>query len=113
MKTPAAVLWEYGQDWQVEEIELDDPREGEVLVRLAASGLPRVYWLFVLATLLFTLGNSSDAFLSLRSQQLGVTIRDLLLMIVAFNITNAVVAWPVGALSDRVGRRETGLLHGG
>jgi NDMA-dependent alcohol dehydrogenase len=39
VKTQAAVLWEYGQDWQVEEIELDDPREGEVLVRLAASGL--------------------------------------------------------------------------
>src|SRR6185369_10330528 len=60
---------------------------------------------FVLATLLFTLGNSSDAFLALRSQQLGVTVRDLLLVIIAFNLTNAVVAWPVGALSDRVGRR--------
>jgi len=39
VKTQAAVLWEYGQDWQIEELELDDPREGEVLVRLAASGL--------------------------------------------------------------------------
>ena len=39
MKIPAAVLWEYGQDWRVEEMDLDDPREGEVLVRLAASGL--------------------------------------------------------------------------
>ncbi|GAA4434026.1 NDMA-dependent alcohol dehydrogenase [Georgenia halophila] len=39
MRTQAAVLWEYGQDWTIEEIELDDPRDGEVLVRLAASGL--------------------------------------------------------------------------
>jgi S-(hydroxymethyl)glutathione dehydrogenase/alcohol dehydrogenase len=39
MKTQAAVLWEYGQDWQIEELELDDPRAGEVMVRLAASGL--------------------------------------------------------------------------
>lgn len=39
MKTQAAVLWEYGKDWQTEELELDDPREGEVLVRLAATGL--------------------------------------------------------------------------
>jgi NDMA-dependent alcohol dehydrogenase len=39
VKTQAAVLWEYGQDWQIEELELDDPREGEVMVRLAASGL--------------------------------------------------------------------------
>ncbi|WP_431874176.1 NDMA-dependent alcohol dehydrogenase [Amycolatopsis sacchari] len=39
MKTTAAVLWEYGKDWEIEELELDEPREGEVLVRLAASGL--------------------------------------------------------------------------
>jgi NDMA-dependent alcohol dehydrogenase len=39
VRTEAAVLWEYGQDWQIEELELDDPQEGEVLVRLAASGL--------------------------------------------------------------------------
>ena len=39
MKNSAAVLWGVGQDWSVEEIELDGPREGEVLVRLAASGL--------------------------------------------------------------------------
>jgi MFS family permease len=74
-------------------------------LRRAAAGLPPAYWLFVVATLLFTLGNSSDAFLALRSQQLGVTVRDLLLVIIAFNVTNAVVAWPVGALSDRIGRR--------
>jgi S-(hydroxymethyl)glutathione dehydrogenase/alcohol dehydrogenase len=39
MKQSAAILWGVGQDWSVEEIELDGPREGEVLVRLAASGL--------------------------------------------------------------------------
>ncbi len=39
MQTKAAVLWEYGRDWEIEELTLDDPREGEVLVRLAASGL--------------------------------------------------------------------------
>ncbi|WP_346054608.1 NDMA-dependent alcohol dehydrogenase [Amycolatopsis dongchuanensis] len=39
MKTTAAVLWEYGKDWEIEELELDEPHEGEVLVRLAASGL--------------------------------------------------------------------------
>lgn len=74
-------------------------------LRAAMSGLPVAYWLFVAASLIFTIGNSSDAFLALRSQQLGVTVRDLLLALIAFNVTNAVVAWPVGALSDRIGRR--------
>src|SRR5436305_2057456 len=39
MKTTAAILWEVGKDWSVEEIELDPPKGGEVLVKLAASGL--------------------------------------------------------------------------
>ncbi len=39
MKTRAAILWEVGADWSVEEIELDPPKAGEVLVKLAASGL--------------------------------------------------------------------------
>ncbi|MGA3058138.1 MAG: MFS transporter [Candidatus Limnocylindrales bacterium] len=66
---------------------------------------PRAFWLFMLANALFTLGNSSDAFLALRSQNLGLTLLALLLTIVAFNATNALVAWPAGALSDRIGRR--------
>ena len=39
MKTKAAILWEVNQPWSVEEIELDPPGPGEVLVKLAASGM--------------------------------------------------------------------------
>jgi NDMA-dependent alcohol dehydrogenase len=39
METEAAILWEPHTDWSVEPIELDPPRAGEVLVRLAASGM--------------------------------------------------------------------------
>jgi S-(hydroxymethyl)glutathione dehydrogenase/alcohol dehydrogenase len=39
MKTKGALLWGVGKDWSVEEIEVGDPREGEVTVQLAASGL--------------------------------------------------------------------------
>jgi len=39
MKTKAAVLWGLNEKWQVEEVELDAPKESEVLVRLTASGL--------------------------------------------------------------------------
>lgn len=67
---------------------------------------PAAFWIFVAASGLFTLGNSSDAFIALRSQALGVSVRDLLLIVIAFNVVDAVVAWPVGALSDRIGRRR-------
>ncbi|HEX3087196.1 MAG TPA: NDMA-dependent alcohol dehydrogenase [Ilumatobacteraceae bacterium] len=39
MKTKAAILWERHTPWSVEEIDLDPPKAGEVLVKLAASGM--------------------------------------------------------------------------
>ena len=39
MKTRAAVLWDRNKEWSVEEIELDPPKQGEVLVALGGSGL--------------------------------------------------------------------------
>jgi S-(hydroxymethyl)glutathione dehydrogenase/alcohol dehydrogenase len=39
VKTKAAILWEVNQPWSVEEIDLDPPGPGEVLVELAASGM--------------------------------------------------------------------------
>jgi NDMA-dependent alcohol dehydrogenase len=39
VKTKAAILWERRTPWSVEEIELDPPKSGEVLVKLAASGM--------------------------------------------------------------------------
>jgi S-(hydroxymethyl)glutathione dehydrogenase/alcohol dehydrogenase len=39
MQTRAAILYGVGHDWSVEDIELDEPKAGEVKVKLAASGL--------------------------------------------------------------------------
>jgi len=39
METQAAILWENATEWSVEPIELDPPKDGEVLVRLVASGM--------------------------------------------------------------------------
>ncbi len=39
MRSEAAILWEPGAPWSVEEIELDPPKAGEVLVEMVASGM--------------------------------------------------------------------------
>ena len=39
MRTKAAVLWELGGKWEVDEVELDPPKSGEVLLKLTASGM--------------------------------------------------------------------------
>jgi MFS family permease len=52
---------------------------------------------------LFTLGNSSDAFLVLRAQQVGLTVLQILLALVTFNLVYAVASAPSGAPADRIG----------
>ena len=37
--TRAAVLWGVGEDWKIEEIELDDPKPGDVLVTMKVAGM--------------------------------------------------------------------------
>jgi MFS family permease len=90
---------------RVEPDEATSPAADDEETGLPAR-FPAAFWVFVAAVGLFTLGNSSDAFVALRSQDLGASVRDLLLVVVAFNVVDALVAWPVGALSDRVGRRR-------
>lgn len=61
---------------------------------------------FMLIVILFTLGNSSDAFLILRAQNAGLSVVGVLGMMLSFNLIYALLSTPAGALSDRVGRRR-------
>jgi MFS family permease len=74
--------------------------------RLSMSGLGGPYRRFVLAVVLFTLGNSSDAFLVLRAQERGLSVLGILGMLVAFKIVYTAVAAPAGRLSDTMGRKK-------
>ena len=66
------------------------------------------YFLFVL--ILFTLGNSSDAFILLRGQERGLSLLQVMGMSLTFNAIYTVFAGPLGAWSDRVGRRRLLLI---
>lgn len=71
-----------------------------------APRLGRPFLAFVGIVVVFTLGNSSDAFLILRAQSVGLSVIAILGMMLTFNLVYAVVAAPAGALSDRIGRRR-------
>jgi MFS family permease len=77
----------------------------------ARAVLGRRFVLFVLIMLVFTLGNSSDAFLVLRTHSTGLPLTGVLGMMLSFNLVYALASGPAGALSDRVGRRR--LIVGG
>jgi MFS family permease len=60
---------------------------------------------FLLILLLFTLGNSTDAFLLLRAGDLGVGAVAIPLLWAFFHVVKMASVYPFGALSDRLGRR--------
>ncbi len=71
----------------------------------SAAALPRSFWVTMLPILIFTLGNSTDAFLLLRASQLGVPTALIPLVWVLLHLVKSASSTPAGALSDRVGRR--------
>ncbi len=74
--------------------------------RIAFRGLGHRFVRFIGIVALFTLGNSSDAFLVLRAQERGLSVVSVLGTLIAFNLVYTVTSTPAGSLSDRVGRRR-------
>jgi MFS family permease len=79
---------------------------------LAQSGkLSGRFWMYLTVVLLFTLGNSTDAFLLLRANQLGVPVALAPILWAVLNFVKAATGTYGGQLSDRVGRKP--LIVGG
>ena len=64
----------------------------------------------MVVTGLFALGNSSDVFLILRAQNLGVVAVLIPVLYMAYNLVYSGLAIPAGMVADRVGRRKVALL---
>jgi MFS family permease len=71
---------------------------------------PSGYWKYLLVTALFGLGNSSNAFLIMRTQEVGASLEHTILIYAAFNLTAALVSYPAGSLSDAWGRKNVLLV---
>jgi MFS family permease len=69
-----------------------------------ATPLPRSFYGYLAIVLLFSLGNSSDAFLLLRARDLGVPLALLPMLWVALHIVKLVSSYLGGSWSDRVPR---------
>jgi MFS family permease len=82
------------------------PLSARAVAGLAARARGAALARYLGAVALFGLGNSSDAFLLLRAQQLGVAVKWIPLLWMAHNGTKAALSTWGGALSDRVGRRR-------
>lgn len=75
-------------------------------VRSAWTEMPAGFRKYLLIILIFTLGNSTDAFLLMRAQHLGVPVALLPAIWVTLHVVKTAFSVPGGALSDRMGRKQ-------
>ena len=62
-----------------------------------------VIWLFFLTVFILNLGHFSEAFLLLRSQEIGLKVSFIPIVFVVMNVAYAIVAVPFGHLADKIG----------
>ena len=74
------------------------------LSRSELSQLGRSYWWVVAIAAVFSLARFSEAFLVLRAQSIGLPLMLVPVVLVVMNIAYSLSAFPIGILSDRVGR---------
>lgn len=79
--------------------------------KFALKSLGREFLIFIEIVSIFTLGNSSDAFIVLRAQDTGLNLIGITSMLVVFNLVYSLISTPAGILSDRIGRKR--LIIGG
>jgi len=79
---------------------------GKANVTSARARLPGSFYHVLFAVTLFSLGNSSDMFLVMRAQSIGIPATHAPLLGLVFNITYTLFSWPAGRYSDRFSRRS-------
>lgn len=75
------------------------PKKGSIFGEAARLPVSYLYVLFAIG--LFSIGNSSDMFLVLRAQSVGIPASHAPLLGLIFNITFTAASWPAGRISDR------------
>jgi MFS family permease len=78
----------------------------EAKIDVSPRQFPPAYWKYLLAIALFGLGNSSNAFLILRTQDIGASLENTILIYATFNLVAALISYPAGSLTDRWGGRN-------
>jgi MFS family permease len=87
------------------------PLSVKAKVEAKKAPLSGLFYYLMFAVALFSIGNSSDMFLVLRAQNIGIGAAFAPLLGLVFNITYTAFSWPAGKLSDRMSKKV--LVSGG
>jgi MFS family permease len=85
--------------------EAKKPKES-LYKKFSVRDFPKKYYLLLAIIFLFTLGNSTDALLIVKANEVGVKVAYIPLVYLVFNVVSVLFSIPFGALSDRIGREK-------
>jgi len=94
-----------GQVFSQKKREVAHPAESPIAPTAASTALPGAFYTVLIAVTLFSLGNSSDMFLVMRAQNVGIAVALAPLLGLVFNLTYTLGSWPAGWFSDHFSRR--------
>jgi len=87
------------------DFDLQPKQKIENAADAASAALPGSFFMVLIAVTLFSLGNSSDMFLVMRAQNVGIPVALAPLLGLVFNVTYTLGSWPAGWCSDHFSRR--------
>jgi MFS family permease len=85
--------------------EASKPKESRY-AKFSFRDFPRRYYLLLGIIFLFTLGNSTDALLIVKANEVGVKVAYIPLVYLVFNVVSVLFSIPLGKRSDKVGREK-------
>lgn len=78
----------------------------ELFSRFRFKELPARYYFFLAIIFIFTLGNSTDALLLVKANDVGIKVALIPLVFLLTNAVSVLASIPVGSLADRVGKER-------
>lgn len=78
----------------------------ELFTRFHLKDFPAKYYFFLGIVFVFTLGNSTDALLLVKANEIGVKIALIPLVYLITNLVSVLASIPIGSLSDRIGKER-------
>lgn len=85
--------------------EAKKSKEG-LLQKFKFRDLPKRFYLFLFIIFIFTLGNSTDALLIVKANEVGVKVTFIPLVYLISSVVSVALAIPFGSLSDKIGREK-------
>ena len=91
-------------------IKEEKKKKKETTNKISLKQLPKKFYFFLIIIFVFTLGNSADALLLVKTSETGIDKSYIPFVYMIFNTVSVLLAIPIGKLSDRIGREKLIIL---